>query len=156
MRDEALESLVGENTEIRGEELLATSPGRPVERGSEINALPVFAVEGDRDDSVGNIDFAGDETVRGDVMPGFSINATGSVTVSGMSEHATIRAGGDLIVQGVVGLIEPEIVVGGNLTAQYLHNTSVEVAGEAVINREVVNWWLIGWSYRPKRGLSAA
>ena len=103
----SLESLLGENTEIRGEELLATSPGRSVERGSEINVLPVFAVEGDRDYSVENIDFAGDETVRGDVMPGFSINATGSVTVSGMSEHATIRAGGDLIVQGVVGLIEP-------------------------------------------------
>ena len=154
MRDETLDSLAGENTEVRGSELVATSPGRPVVRGSRIDVLPVFAVEGDLDYSVGNIDFAGDVTVRGDVMPGFSIHATGSVTVYGMTEHATIHAGGDLILQGVVGLIEAddhgdgmeheaEIVVGGNLTAQYLHNIAVEVAGEAIVNREMVNCQIV-------------
>ena len=47
MRDQSLESLAGQNTEVRGNELVATSPGRPTERGPRIDVLPVFAVEGD-------------------------------------------------------------------------------------------------------------
>ncbi|MBT5774899.1 MAG: DUF342 domain-containing protein [Dehalococcoidia bacterium] len=164
VRDQALESLVGENTEVRGEELLATGPGRPVQRGSKIDVLPVFVVDGDLDYSVGNVDFAGDVTVRGDVKPGFSIVATGAVTVSGMTEHARIRAGGDISLQGAVGMIEgdddgdsvtheAEIVSDGNLTANYLHGIAAEVLGEVMISREVVNCQLMANTVRtPSRG----
>ena len=164
VRDQTLDSLAGQNTEVRGDLLLTTSAGRPTERGSRIDVLPVFAVEGDLDYSVGNIDFAGDVTVRGDVKPGFSIKATGSVTVYGMTEHATIHAGGDITLQGAVGKIEaddygegvehePEIVADGNLTANYLHSIAVELLGEATINREMVNCQLMAGSVRmPSKG----
>ena len=148
VKDQSLDSLAGQNTEVRGDELVTTGPGRPMQRGARIDVLPVYEVEGDLDYSVGNIDFAGDVTVRGDVRPGFSIHATGSVTVHGFTEHATIRAAGDVVLQGVVGLLEaddhgedashePEIVAGGDLTATYLHNIAVEVGGAALISREV-------------------
>ncbi len=164
VRDLTLQSLVGQNTEVRGEELLATSPGRPSVRGGKIDVLPIFAVEGDLDYSVGNIDFQGDVTVRGDVKPGFSIVASGSVTVSGMTEHAKIRAGGDITLQGAVGTIEAddhgdgveheaEIVADGNLTANYLHSIAVEVLGEVTVNREMVNCQLMANTVKtPSRG----
>lgn len=164
VKDQALESFAGQNTEVRGDELVTTGSGRPMERGNRIDVLPVYAVEGDLDYSVGNIDFPGDVTVRGDVRPGFSIRATGSVTVYGFTEHATIHAGGDVVLQGVVGLLEaddhgedvshdPEIVVGGDLTATYLHNIAVEVAGAALISREVVDCQLVTDSVKiPSKG----
>jgi uncharacterized protein len=164
VKDQLLDSYAGQNTEVRGDQLVTTGPGRPMERGNRIDVLPVYEVEGDLDYSVGNIEFAGDVTVRGDVRPGFSIHATGSVTVHGFTEHATIHADGDVVLQGVVGLLEaddqgedvshePEIVAGGDLTATYLHNIAVEVAGAALISREVVDCQLVTDSVKiPSKG----
>lgn len=89
--------------------------------------------------------------VRGDIKPGFSIVATGSVVVSGMVEHASIRAGGDINVQGVIGNHDVDgddedaegpaelLEAGGDIDAQYLHTIAVTAAGEIRVNREIVN-----------------
>ncbi len=157
VRDPALDEIVGENTEVRGEELVAKISGLPRATGEKINVLIVYEVPGDLDYSVGNIEFAGDVVVRGDMKPGFSIVATGSVTIKGMTERATIRAGGDITVQGVVGGWEfdgdreadgedvehndeeHQLQAGGDLTAQYLNGVAAHAGGEIQVNREIVN-----------------
>ncbi|MSQ42261.1 MAG: DUF342 domain-containing protein [Dehalococcoidia bacterium] len=84
VRDVRIEPLVGKGTDLRGDELIATLPGRPVIAGNgRVDILPVFEVAGNLDYSVGNIDFPGDVVVPGDVRPGFSIVAGGSVAVTG-------------------------------------------------------------------------
>ena len=148
LKDPALDPLAGQNTEVRGDSLVATQPGRPTMRGDRIDVLPVYEVAGDLDYSVGNIEFAGDVVVRGDVKPGFSIVATGSVVVGGMVEHGTIHAGGDITLQGVVGGGQPgeeddeervELHAGEDLMAQYMQNVSARADGEIKVNREIVN-----------------
>jgi uncharacterized protein (DUF342 family) len=104
-----------------------------------IDIVPVYEVAGDLDYSVGNIDFPGDVIVRGDVRSGFAITATGSIVVQGLVESATITAGQDLTVMGVVGERWSVFTVQGDLTAQYLHTTEAHVGGSVVVAREVMN-----------------
>jgi hypothetical protein len=105
--------------------------------------VPVYEVAGDLNYGVGNIDFPGDVVVKGDVRPGFTINAGGAVAVRGLVEGATITAGHDLAVLGVVGERGSTFEVGGDLAAQYLHSTNARVAGTATVAREIVNCQLI-------------
>ena len=155
VRDPAIEEIAGENTEVRGDELVAKISGLPRAIGEKINVLLIYEVPGDLDYSVGNIEFAGDVVVGGDMKPGFAIVATGSVTIRGMTERATIRAGGDITVQGVVGTRESaggreadgedgehgdethELEAGGDLTAQYLNGVAAKAGGEIQVNREI-------------------
>lgn len=139
-KDVDLQKLAGRNTSIRDGNLVAGAGGRPVLGGSgRIDVLPVFEVPGDLGYAVGNIDFPGDVVIRGDVKPGFSITAGGSVVVKGLVEGATIKAGHDLSVMGTAGEHHNTFDVGGNLVAQYLHTTEARVAGTAKIAREIVN-----------------
>lgn len=148
--DHLLDGLVGQNTEIEGDQLIATAPGRPVRNGERIDLLHSYEVAGDLNYAVGNIEFDGDVTVRGDVKPGFSIVATGSVVIGGVLEHSSIKAGGDISVQGVIGEYQADgwmedaehttmLEAGGDVHAQYLHAVTVRAAGEVRVNREIVN-----------------
>jgi len=139
-KDVALALLAGEHTAVRGDELVATIGGRPMPNAAgRIDIVPVYEVAGDLNYSVGNIDFPGDVIVRGDVRSGFAIAATGSVVVQGLVESATITAGQDLTVMGVVGERWSVFTVQGDLTAQYLHTTEAHVGGSVVVAREVMN-----------------
>ena len=45
------------------------------------------------DNSTGDIDYEGDVVVNGNVLAGFTVKATGDITVSGIVEGATVIAG---------------------------------------------------------------
>lgn len=45
------------------------------------------------DNSTGDIDYEGDVVVKGNVLAGFTVKATGDITVSGIVEGATVIAG---------------------------------------------------------------
>lgn len=139
-RDVLLPPLIGEHTEVRGDHLVATLGGRPMANAAgRIDIIPVYEVAGDLGYSVGNIDFPGDVIIRGDVRPGFAIAATGSIVVQGLVESASLTAGQDLTVMGVVGERWSVFVVGGDLTAQYLHTTEAHVTGTVQVAREIMN-----------------
>lgn len=143
-KDLPLELIAGKNTDIVGDTLVSTSAGRPERTPAGIvDVLPVFEVLGDVDYSVGNIDFPGEVIVRGDVKSGFSITARGSVTVRGLVESASITAGGDVALTGVVGEHETYLKVGGNLTAAYLHTTEAHVTGTIEVTGEIMNSTLV-------------
>ena len=139
VQDRLLEQMAGPNTEVRGEELVAVETGQPVLAGQRISVLQVIEVPGDLDYSVGNIGFRGDVVVRGDVLPGFTIEASGSVSVSGVTEGASIQAGQGLTLGGVVGGHDTVLKAGGDLVARFLHNANIEVDGEVRVQGEVVN-----------------
>ncbi|MSP22035.1 MAG: DUF342 domain-containing protein [Dehalococcoidia bacterium] len=138
--DRPLELIAGKNTDIDGETLISTALGRPVRTPAGIiDVLPVFEVAGDVDYSVGNINFPGDIIVGGDVKSWFAIVARGSVTVRGLVESASITAGIDVTVTGVVGGHTMFLKVGGNLTASYLHTTEAQVTGNIEVGGEIMN-----------------
>ncbi len=113
--------MLGPGTEIDGDTIVSSFAGRPFFREGRIQVLAVYEVNGDLDFSVGNIDFVGDVIIRGDIKPGYSIHTSGSVTVRGTTEHATIIAGQHIVLTGVLGHGEIVLEAGGDITAQFIH-----------------------------------
>jgi len=86
-------------------EVIALKDGRPCITGERIKFIsinPVYIVSTDVDLKTGNIFFAGDVTVYGNVTDGMIIEALGNVYVSGSVYNATITATGSIIVKGNV------------------------------------------------------
>lgn len=131
--------------------LIAAVAGRPIifENGVSVDTnLEIKNV----DISTGNLHFAGDVTIRGDVRAGCCVVATGSVTVGGTVEAATVEAGGDIIVElGAIGrgevrdengILSPSAAVlraGGSIQARYLYNALVESGRDVCIAEAVTH-----------------
>lgn len=142
----------GKNTVLSedGLQLLAMVDGHVSITGGKINILDVFIVQGNVSNATGNINFSGNVVVRGDVVQGFTVDATGDVTINGSVEAATIKAGGSLIIRGGFqggesGRLEVggdaaclfiengRISVKGNLTATSIMNSTVKCGGEVTV-----------------------
>jgi hypothetical protein len=93
----------GKNVELSYDKLEATSTitGIPKLNRGKLEIQPVFMV-GEVDFSVGNINFQGAVSIRGNVNPGFVVKATEDIMVSGNVEQATLEAGGSIRVNGGV------------------------------------------------------
>ncbi len=65
----------------------------------KLSVSPVHEVMGDVCVLTGNIEFDGNVIVHGKVRSGMKIEATGSVTVDGILEAATVISGGDVILR---------------------------------------------------------
>ena len=88
----------------------------------------------------GNVDHAGALVVRGDILHGATVRAKGDVIVDGIIEPSSVHAGGNLVVRGgIVGGEGFEVRVGGDLQARYLLDATVRVGGDVTISREVLN-----------------
>ena len=126
----------GRNTTITedGLHLVATMDGNLEFKGDGFHVRPVMEIPGDVDYETGNINFTGDVHVKGDVRENFSVIATGSVTIDGLVEAATVEAGADLIItKGVVGDNRALLKCGGTLRAKYLESCVI-YAGKCVFS----------------------
>lgn len=124
----------GSNTSVTedGLHLVATMDGHLEYSGSVFEVKPFLEISGDVNYSTGNIDFRGDVHIRGDVRENFSVRATGTVTIDGLVEAATVEAGADLIItRGVLGDNRALIKSGGTIRAKYLENC-VAYAGSCI------------------------
>ena len=85
----------------------------------------VYEVE-NVDLSTGNIEFEGSVQVRGNVSSNFEIRAGGNVIISGVVEGACIEAGGNIIIaRGMNGMAKGILKAGGNIVAKFLENATV-------------------------------
>jgi len=139
VRDHPLSKHQGKGTAAEGETLVATQAGRPVLAGERVEVLPYYDVKKDVDFSVGNIDFSGDVIIHGDVHPGFRVCATGTVTIQGLVDRATIIAGGDIVARAVTGDEHTSIEAGKDVTAQYLHGVYLVAKGTVKVQREILH-----------------
>ncbi|MGE5587685.1 MAG: flagellar assembly protein A [Clostridia bacterium] len=97
----------GEGAELCGDgtKVVASRDGKPVAYGTSytcVEVVPVMVHEGDVGLASGHLRFVGDIVVRGDVLEGARVEASGGVTVLGYAAGATIRAGGAVKVKGSV------------------------------------------------------
>ena len=134
----------GQNTEVSedGQSLVATMSGHVEFSGQSFHVKPVMDIPGNVDFSVGNISFLGDVCIRGDVCSGFTVKATGSITIDGVVEASTIEAGRDLVVvKGVQGDSQAVLRAEGSVFAKYLENCCVyakqDLETECIINCDV-------------------
>ncbi len=89
----------------------------------------VFEVE-NVDLSVGNIDYTGSVSIHGNVNSNLVVKAGGNVVVNGVVEGAQIIAGGNIVIaRGMNGMGKGILRAGGDITAKFIENATVEAEG---------------------------
>lgn len=93
--------------------------------------LPIYEISGDADISIGHIEFNGDVIVHGSVRAGVNIKATGTVSIDGIVEAATIEAGKDIVLRGgVMGGSKSVVKTKGSIFAKFFEYTRIEADGD--------------------------
>ena len=123
--------------------LIAAISGYPVLTPRGVMVDPVFKLKR-VDLSTGNLHFKGSLEIAGDVCEGMEVTATQSISVGGVVEAATLRAGVDIEVKGGVighgrlaaGQAQPRpkkavLEAGGAVTVQFAENAAIS-AGAAI------------------------
>jgi len=120
----------GPNTELSadGLQILSKINGQYEFDGKKISVNETYTLNQDVDTATGNIKVAGNLIVRGMVTSGFTVEAGGFITVVGVVDSSTIKAGKDLNLQG--GAIGSQIECGGNLKSRFIENCEVSVKGD--------------------------
>ncbi|MDD3839683.1 MAG: FapA family protein [Clostridia bacterium] len=122
---------LGKNVELEGNKIIATDNGQATIIKNMINVYRVYEVNGDVDNSTGNIDFIGNIIIKGNVLTGFEVKAGGNIDIFGAVEGAIIKAEGDIkIHRGVQGRNLGLINCGGNLVSSFVENARIVVRGK--------------------------
>jgi hypothetical protein len=137
-----LQLKLGKNVRAAGDDdslLIATIHGRVKQDGDTIHVLEEYVVDGDVDFSVGNIRFNGFVEVRGDVLDGFQINASKGLKITGNVGNCRLISPGNIEFCGMDGQGKGSILCGGNITANFIHETAIECSGTLQIAVELIN-----------------
>ncbi len=87
----------------------------------------------------GNIDFAGNVIILGDVLSGYSVIADGNIVVHGSVEGAILKASGDITIsKGFNGAGTGKAFCEGTFTSKFIENATVTattcIKADAVLN----------------------
>lgn len=106
----------------------------------KINVFPVYEVNGDVDFNVGNINFVGTVVIRGNVQPGFSVQAAGDIRVTGGVEAAELEAGGSIeISAGILGQNKGFVKAGKNVKSSFIQDGNIEAGEEIVVSQSIMH-----------------
>ncbi|MDD5286333.1 MAG: FapA family protein [Desulfuromonadaceae bacterium] len=132
---------IGKNIRLDddGATLIAEADGRFCQASGEISVEEEYVVKGDVNFRVGTINFKGVVDVRGDVLDNFDITASKGLRVSGNIGVSKIVSGGDIAFCGMDGQDKAQIICGGTLRAQFIHDTDVECDGDVFVEVEIHN-----------------
>ncbi|MCL2664421.1 MAG: FapA family protein [Defluviitaleaceae bacterium] len=131
----------GKNTTVSndGLNLIAEVSGVLEIQAKKINVLACFEIKGDVDNSTGNIDFTGSVTIKGNVLTGFTVKATGNIEIGGVCEAATLISGSNIVLgNGAKGMDKALIEAAGDVTAKYIEGCHV-IAGGNISADSIVN-----------------
>ncbi|QOJ01109.1 MAG: DUF342 domain-containing protein [Phycisphaeraceae bacterium] len=129
----------GAGVEVRPDgAVVATVDGALSVAKGVVSVMTVLEVAGSVDFATGNIDFTGDVRVADSVRDGFTIKATGNLTIGGSVEGAEITCGADFVCpRGVASARRATIAVGGNASVGYLRNVAATIEGDLVCRGEI-------------------
>ncbi|WP_138751563.1 DUF342 domain-containing protein [Paenibacillus sinopodophylli] len=106
----------------------------------KINVFPVYEVNGDVDYSVGNIDFVGTVVIRGNVLSGFRIKASGDIRVIGGVEGAEIESEGSIeITGGILGGNKGFVKAGRNVRSSFIQDSNVMAGEEVLVSQSIMH-----------------
>ena len=96
-----------------------------------VSVRQVIEVPGDVNYDTGNIDFKGNVEIKGTVVSGFKVQATGDVIVGeGIEDGVEIKADGSLTVkQGIVGAAT-KVETKGSVTAKFIQDATILADGD--------------------------
>ena len=126
-------SPLGRNTEMDKENgvLIASCDGSASVVKGTVQIIDQLKINGNVDNSTGDITFVGGIQIKGIVSSGFSVKAGGNIIVQGSVEGATLEAGGDIAIsEGVNGMGQARIIAGGNIKCKYIQNAFAKSGGD--------------------------
>ncbi|MFD0711298.1 DUF342 domain-containing protein [Paenibacillus sp. GCM10027626] len=107
---------------------------------SKINVFPIYEVNGDVDYKVGNIDFVGTVVVRGNVLNGFRIRASGDIRVIGGVEGAELTADGSVEVTGGILAANKGVVrAGKNVKSSFIQDGNVTASEDIIVTQSIMH-----------------
>ncbi|WP_036746152.1 DUF342 domain-containing protein [Paenibacillus sp. UNC451MF] len=105
----------------------------------KINVFPIFEVNGDVDYNVGNIDFVGSVVIRGNVLSGFKIKASGDIRITGSVDGADLEAEGSIeISAGILGHNKAIIRAGKRVKSSFIQDATV-IAEEIFVTQSIMH-----------------
>ena len=131
---------IGRNTKFGDDNLsiLARISGTPVvERDGKVSVLDTYVVK-EVNLATGSISHIGNVRVDGDVLAGFTVEATGDIDVHGNVEGATLVAGRNLVVRGGMrGRARGEAA--GDVVVRFVDpECSVKAKGKVIVQRNCI------------------
>lgn len=123
-----------------GLDLIAKIAGSPKLIGNKIHISTQYVIETDVDFSTGNIEFNGDVLVKGAVLDGFSVKASGDVDVKGNIKNAIVEAGGTVnALGGIVAKEKGHVKAGVNVNAIFIESANVEAGQNVDVKRAIMH-----------------
>ncbi|WP_051569082.1 FapA family protein [Alkaliphilus transvaalensis] len=114
-----------------GLKLYAAIDGQVRIDDGKVTVSEVYQIQGNVDNSTGNINFNGTVIVNGNVRSGFKISAEGNIEVNGVVEGATLISKGNIILnRGIQGNNAAYLECEGNLVAKYIENSKIKCDGD--------------------------
>jgi uncharacterized protein (DUF342 family) len=133
----------GRNTEISpdGNSLIALKAGIISQEAGAVNVLELLDIQKDIDFTTGNIKYSGDVMVHGNVMPGFMIEAEGSIHIKGEVESAKVisRNSEVIIERGIVGKGETLINGKKGVHIAFAQDATLVTEGTLLVDKYLLN-----------------
>ncbi len=135
---------VGRNTMLTEDRTLLVSQktGHVTFVNGKFQVDPILKINGNIDNSTGNLDYDGDILITGDVRNGFSVKANGRIDIRGSVEGAQITAQGSItIASGMSGNGRGTLTSDADIKCRYLEHCTVTAKGnvyaESIINSKI-------------------
>ena len=101
-----------------------------------------YEVPADVGPSTGDIEYDGCVVVKGNVLTGYAIKATGDITVNGVVEGASLTTDGKIVLKrGIQGKGEATLQAGGDVISNFIESANVTCGGkimtEAIMHSKV-------------------
>ncbi len=128
----------GKNTALTEDksQLIALKDGELIFKDGVFLINELLTIENDVDNASGNINFAGDVLIKGDVREGFSVKAEGTITILGTAEGADIVSASNVIIKhGMTGGGKGVIRASGNVKCIFLENCHVYAKGNIDVDQ---------------------
>ena len=104
--------------------LVATQTGQPVRILGGVMVEPVLQVA-EVNMASGNIHYEGSVQVKGDVVAGMTVQASGDIVVAGMVDGGVLEAGGDIRIAGGV-IAHAKLRAGGAFSAKFAQGVQIQ------------------------------
>ncbi len=133
----------GRNTTISedGIFLVSSKSGSVFHDGVLVHVTDILEIPTDINFSVGNIKYSGDVIINGNVLPGFSVEAEGSIIIKGEVESAQIisRNGTVSIEKGLIGKGDAAVYGKRGVHVSFAQDTTITTEGTVTIDKYCMN-----------------
>lgn len=103
----------------------------------------VYEVPADVGPSTGDIDYDGSVEIKGNVLSGYTVKASGDITVNGAVEGAVLNAGGKIVLKrGIQGMGKGIMQADGDIISNFIESSRItsggKVISDAIMHSDVI------------------